>query len=154
MYIVSVVALLFVLPVVSVLVELALGRAFSADLVRMWFVFWSVGVRLLLAGLRQTIQPSYTAEKILGIKAPEAAFVVRELGFANIAIGFAGVASLFATAFRLPLALIGAIFYGLAGCNHLLHEGRKRLQNVAMISDLVIAGILQFLLSEVFEWAL
>jgi len=142
MYIISVIALLFVLPAISILIEFASGSVFSPEVAQRWFVFWAVGARLMLAGIRQVSQPNYTAEKILGIKAPEATFVVRELGFANVAIGTVAVLSFFWNEFCLPLALIGTIFYGLAGCNHLLHKNRNRLQNVAMVSDLLVSGIL------------
>jgi hypothetical protein len=60
-----------------------------------WWVFWAVGVRLLSAGIRQILQPRFTSETILGIKGAEVLMVVRELGFANAAIGTVGVASLF-----------------------------------------------------------
>jgi hypothetical protein len=60
-----------------------------------WYVFWAVGVRLSLAGLRQIVQPGYTAETILGLKGAASLFVVREMGFAK-AMGSIGIASLFA----------------------------------------------------------
>ena len=34
-------------------------------LVGRWFVFWAVGVRLSLAGLRQFLQPAFTARQII-----------------------------------------------------------------------------------------
>jgi hypothetical protein len=40
------------------------------------------------------------------------------------------------------MALVGAIFFGLAGANHVTHERRCRLQGVAMVSDLYIAVVL------------
>jgi hypothetical protein len=105
-------------------------------------VFWSVGVRLFLAGLRQIFQPRYTAETILGVKDPDAMVIVRELGIANTAIGSAGLGSIFLVGWTLPLAAIGAIFYGLAGINHMTHRSRNTLQNVAMTSDFFAAAVL------------
>jgi hypothetical protein len=61
-------------------------------------------MRLGLAGLRQIIQPRYTAETIA--------------------------------------ALMGAVYYGLAGINHCFHKGRNQLQNVALVSDLFAASVL------------
>jgi hypothetical protein len=58
------------------------------------YVFWAVGEQLSLARMRQIAQPRYSAEKILGIKGEEAQLWVRELGFANIAIGCVGLARL------------------------------------------------------------
>jgi len=144
MYIAMVFGLMLILPIASILFELFLRHygVLNALLVGQWFVFWAVGVRLLMAGLRQIVQPRYTAENILGLKDPDATLVVRELGFANTAIGSAGVCSVFSPAWILPLAIIGAIFYGLAGINHLAHGHRNRLQNVAMTSDVFAASVL------------
>lgn len=144
MYIAMVFGLMLILPVASILFELLLRHygVLNALLIGQWFVFWAVGVRLLVAGLRQIVQPRYTAESILGLKDPNATLVVRELGFANTAIGSAGVGSISSPAWILPLAIIGAIFYGLAGINHLAHGHRNRLQNVAMTSDMFAASVL------------
>ena len=68
--------------------------------------------------------------------------IVRELGFANTAIGSAGLGSLYFAGWVLPVAVIGAIFYGLAGINHLTHRSRNTLQNVAMTSDFFAAAVL------------
>jgi hypothetical protein len=42
----------------------------------------------------------------------------------------------------LPMAMVGAIFYGLAGINHLGQKQRNKLQNMAMTSDLFAALVL------------
>lgn len=144
MYIVTVIALLLVVPLCSILVQ---RYFFHSDaglglLIGRWFVFWGVGVRLVLAGARQILNPRYTAETILGLKTAEPWIVVRELGFANLALGVVGFSSLFARTWLLPSAVAGAIFYGLAGINHLFTSHRNRLQNFAMLSDLFICAIL------------
>ena len=88
-----VIALMAVFPFVSAVIQLLSGQhamlnaAAIIPVVAKWYVFWAVGVRLFLAGLRQIIQPRYTAETILGIKGEDALLVVRELGFANSALG-------------------------------------------------------------------
>ena len=115
---------------------LCLCAPFSPFLVGEWFAFWSVGVRLLLAGLRQIIQPRYTAEVILSLKSEEPFILVRELGFANLSVGLLGVGSLFFAPWRSAAVLVGGVFYGLAGFNHLLQPHRGKLENVAMLSDL------------------
>jgi hypothetical protein len=101
-----------------------------------------VGVRLFLAGLRQIVQPRYTAEQILGVKDPDARLIVRELGFANVAIGGIGVASVFFHEWQSPIALIVMIFYTLAGINHAADKHRNKLQTFAMVSDLFAAAVL------------
>jgi hypothetical protein len=92
--------------------------------------------------LRQIFQPRYTAETILGIKSADSLLVVRELGFANLAMGSAGLGSLFAPSWLSPVAMLGAIFYGLAGINHCFHQHRNKLQNLALVSDLCAAAVL------------
>ncbi len=114
----------------------------TAAIVGKWLVFWMVGVRLLLAGLRQVFQPRYTAEQILGVKDPDAALIVRELGVANIAMGSVAAASLFFRNWEFPMALVGTIFYALAGINHVNDKHRNKLQSFAMASDLFAAAAL------------
>ena len=146
MYLAIVIALMLVLPIASGLIDVFFGNngAFALGIFLKWFVFWSVGMRLLLAGLRQIFQPKYTAEVILGIKSADSLFLVRELGFANAAIGSAGLGSLLVSSWITPVALTGAIFYGLAGINHCFHKNRNALQNLALVSDL-FAGLLLFI---------
>jgi hypothetical protein len=144
MYVLIVAALMFVFPVVSILIDTVFrdhGVLFAAS-VGKWFVFWAVGIRLLMAGLRQIFQPRYTAEVILGIPGEDSLLLVQELGFATTAIGCIGAGSIFAPGWIGPTAVAGAIFYGLAGINHASHKKRNRLQNTAMVSDLFVAVVL------------
>lgn len=143
MYYSVVLLLMLALPVLSIAIEGAMGGATSitTSMVK-WFAFWSVGVRLFLAGLRQTLQPKYTAEVLLGLDGTDVLFVIRELGFANLAIGTLGLSSLVVDEWRLATALVGGVFYGLAGINHLFQPHRTRLENVAMLSDLFAAAVL------------
>jgi hypothetical protein len=147
-YVPMVVALMFALPIGASVLELLLTSHGTLNLgvFLRWFVFFPVGVRLTLAGVRQILQPRYTTETVLGIKAPEAQLVVRELGFANCGIGSIGLVSLAYAEWVYPAGLAGAVLYGLAGFNHLLHKGRGRNQSVAMVSDLLVAIILGVLL--------
>jgi hypothetical protein len=65
MYFASVLLLMFVLPVFCILVQSA-DHPFLQTLPFLtlkWFVFWAVGVRLFIAGIRQVVQPSFTAEE-------------------------------------------------------------------------------------------
>ena len=143
MYLAIVVALMFVLPIASVTYELAgASAAFSWLVVGKWFAFWSVGIRLFSAGLRQIIQPRYTAQVILGLKGEESLILVRELGFANLAMGLLGLLSLLFAGWRAAAVLVGGVFYALAGVNHMLHPHRGKLENVAMVSDLWAASVL------------
>jgi hypothetical protein len=143
MYYVIIAAFMFALPVLSVAVELVVTNAsIGAAILCKWFVFWSVGWRLLLAGVRQIAQPQYTAHMILGLKTEESLILVRELGFANVAMGLLGVLSLLVPSWRLGAALAGGVFYALAGANHVFQIHRNRLENVAMLSDIFAAVVL------------
>jgi hypothetical protein len=148
MYVPIVIALLLALPLVSIVAQIVLtdqGALYGASylvVVAKWYVFWAVGARLSLAGLRQIIQPRYTAETILGLKGDESLFFVRELGFANVSMGSVGIVSLAAPSWVMPAAMLGGIYYGLAGINHCFYKGRNKLQNVALVSDLFAAAVL------------
>ena len=143
MYLAVVTTLMLALPLGSIGLEAATGdHSLSALLVAKWFVIWSVGARLALAGLRQIVQPRYTAEVILSLKHEESYVLVRELGFANLAVGLAGLASWLSPAWIPAVALVGGVFYSLAGVNHLRQAHRNKLENIAMLSDLFVGSVL------------
>jgi hypothetical protein len=144
MYFAIVVLLMGVLPVGSIGVEFAFSHS-SADLIFLigkWFVFWPVGVRLLLAGLRQVANPEFTADTIFGIKDKAALPIVRELGFGNLSMGTLGALSLFNNRWIVAAAIAGGLYYGLAGIGHAVRAGRNANENIAMISDLLIFAAL------------
>jgi len=143
MYYIIVAVFMFALPALSAAVELLVTHASNgATILCKWFAFWAVGWRLLLAGAKQIAQPQYTARIILGLESRESLILVRELGFANAAIGLLGVLSLVVPSWQLAAALAGGIFYALAGTNHAFQIHRNRLQHVAMLSDIFAAVIL------------
>lgn len=146
MYLISILVLMLLAPAVSVL----LGRYHAAGasvtgLALDWAAFWMVGGRLFLAGIRQIVQPRYTAAKILGVEHADSLLFVRELGFANLALGTVGLGGALWTQWTVPAAVGGTIFYGLAGLNHLLAGQRTASARIAMLSDLwalVVLGVL------------
>jgi hypothetical protein len=143
MYVIIVAGLMFIFPLASIAIDASAGHApLGLMLIGKWCVFWAVGLRLLLAGVRQILQPRYTAETILGIKGDDALLLVRELGFGNLSIGVVGTLSLFFPGWVMPAALVGGIFYGLAGINHVLQKHRNTKENIAMASDLFAAVVL------------
>jgi hypothetical protein len=142
-YLLIISALMLLLPAGSCIAEALLrGAPLSIALAAKWFVFWSVGVRLLSAGAKQIWQPEYTARAILKLKSDDALLVIRELGFANVAMGSLGMASLVFSAWRPAGALVGGVFYGLAAVNHIMQAHRGRLENIAMVSDAFAAVVL------------
>jgi hypothetical protein len=149
MYLAIIILLMGVLPIASILVEFLLLHS-STDLLFLlgkWFVFWSIGVRLLLAGLRQIANPQFTAETIFDVKEKAALTIVQELGFGNLAIGLLGALTLFNRQWIAPAAIVGTLFYGLAGIKHLVKGDRNATENIAMISDLFIAVVLAIYLT-------
>jgi hypothetical protein len=143
LYYVIVACLMFAFPALSIAVDARMfAAALGPALVAKWFVFWSVGWRLFLAGVRQIAQPEYTAREILRLKSSESHLLVRELGFGNVALGVLGILSLWLPSWRPAAALAGGLFYGMAGLSHAYHQQRNRLQNVAMGSDLFATVVL------------
>jgi hypothetical protein len=142
-YIAIVVSTMLILPVASIFCDLALHpEASIIFLIGRWFVFWGVGVRLGLAGLRQFFRPSFTARDIFGMTGDEALPLVRELGAANLATAVVGLLSLAIPSFTLPIAVSAGIFYGIAGAIHLAERTRSLNENVAMLSDLFLFAVL------------
>ncbi len=141
MYLATVVLLLLILPIISTAIEvLAFGHAFSSSSMK-WFVFWPM-LRLLIAGIRQVKQPEFTARDIFHIEDKAALGIVRELGFANFAMGALGTLSLIWPQLLFGGALVGGIYYALAGIGHILHAARNSKRTIAMVSDLAIAIVL------------
>jgi hypothetical protein len=149
-YLTFIILIMFVLPSLSVIIEHYAGKEQSSliSLVGKWFIFWAVGLRLFIAGLRQTLNPSFTAESIFHITNKESFVIVRELGFANICMGAAGIISLFVPQWRMVAAFVGGLYLGIAGINHLIKKPVSLNEWTAMISDififLVMAGCITY----------
>jgi len=62
------------------LIDYSLNAPPFLALLGKWFLFWGAGVRLCIAGIRQLVQPRFTAEEIFGFTGEDAVKVVRELG--------------------------------------------------------------------------
>ena len=137
MYFASVLLLLLIFPLASIAVEaIRFGHSIKdMSLIGEWFVFWAVGIRLFVAGLRQVFQPSFTAVEIFEIHEPRAFAIVRELGFANLSIGLLGLGSLWHKEALVPAAIVGGLYYGLAGLGHVPRPHKNVREYTAMISD-------------------
>lgn len=141
MHLVTIVGLTVVLPIAFTANELISSSDTAAVLLVAgeWFVFWAVGIRLLGAGLRQVLQPSFTAETIFKIHDRGAQKLVTEIGFGNIALGLVAALSLAFPSWLIPSGLAGGLFLALAGGKHLLNADRTREENIAMLTDLFVA---------------
>jgi len=143
MYIAVVALTMLILPVLSIFIDHGLHPDPPIVLlVGRWFVFWGVGVRLALAGLRQFFQPEFTAKQIFQSSSPDVLPLVRELGVANFSASVVALLSLGMPSFVLPAAISAGIFYGVAGVRHIMGRHRSRNENVAMVSDLLMSAVL------------
>jgi len=133
---------MFVLPVACVVQDVAGGTADVMASVGKWFVYWGVGWRLVAAGAYQLFKPAFTASRIFEIDDPKAHALVREIAFGNLAIGIAALASLYVPSWTDGLALAGAVFYALAGIQHVRNRPVARPEKLAMVSDLAVAAVL------------
>ena len=142
MYYAMIILLMGVLPIASIFIEHAVTGADWIMLAGRWFVFWGSGARLLIAGVRQMLNPAFTAKDIFNITTPGVEKIVTELGFANTAMGILGLASILRADFVLPAAIVTGLYYALAGSLHLRSTHRNRTENWAMLSDFWIFAIL------------
>ena len=120
-------------------------------LIGRWWTFWAVGIRLFTAGIRQVVQPRFTAEEIFGILDTSALPIVREIGFANLSVGTLGICSIFRPSWVIPAAIVGGLYYGFAGLGHLPQKNKNAKEFTAMTSDGFAAIVLAvFALRNVF----
>jgi hypothetical protein len=155
MYIIIIILIMFAFPLGSIFIERFIINinAEVLPLIGKWFVFWLTGIRLLTAGLRQTFNPQFTAQKIFAIKSKESSVLVQELGFANISMGVLGISVIINNNWIMPSALVGCLFYGFAGIRHFLKKEKSSLENAAMISDLYAFLILLALFAvNIYSW--
>lgn len=144
--------LLLIFPLASIAAEaIRFGHSIiDLALIGKWFVFWAVGVRLFLAGVRQVLQPSFTAVEIFEIHEPKALAIVRELGFANVSMGLLGLCSLWHKEWLIPAAIVGGLYYGFAEVGHVPQPHKNAKEYTAMISDgFAFLVLLAFVLSVV-----
>jgi hypothetical protein len=143
LYLINVLATMLVLPILSIILEVAIKKTpLDVDLTGKYFIGWAIGVRLLIAGLRQSTRPQFTAEQIFNIRDSQDSLpFIRELGFANICMGLLGVISFFNREWRLPAAAAGGLYFGLAGFLHVFRKAATFNELIAKISDLFIFGI-------------
>jgi len=138
-YLISVSVLTFVLPVICTILQMEISKdPFSFHLLGKWFIFSAVGLRLFLAGIKQTTNPAFTAKEIFHIDSPDSLPIVRELGFANLCFGLIGIISLFLPQWRIVSAFGSGLYYGIAGIQHLIKKPVGANEKFAMVTDLLI----------------
>lgn len=138
-YIISVSVLTFVFPAIGFWAEhFAIDTTLSFDLFSKWFIFSAVGLRLFLAGIKQVINPEFTAKQIFQIDSPDSFPILRELGFANICFGLTAIVSLFKPEWRIVSAFASGLYYGFASMQHGLKKALGMNEKFALWTDLLI----------------
>lgn len=143
MYAYAVILIMIVMPAISILAEAMMPGA-STDIVWLtgkWVVFWSLGVRLFIAGIVQILKPTETLS-IFGTDSPAAYGLVREIGMGNIGMGALALLSLFFPAWVVPAAIPGGVYLGLAGIGHAVRQNRNAKEQMAMATDFIIVVVL------------
>ena len=138
-----IVLLMLILPAVSIGLDYNYHQTLSLFLLMgKWVVFWSIGFRLLLAGLRQTAKPEFTAKQIFNLDGNDSLVVIRELGFANICFGSLAIISIFIPFWRSAAAFCGGLYMGIAGIYHIIKKPSGLNEIIAMVSDLFVFVVL------------
>jgi hypothetical protein len=139
-YIISVSVITFVLPLLCSIAQVLLSNdtEFSFELFGKWFIFYAVGVRIFLAGIKQVTDPAFTAKKIFHIEGTDSFPILRELGFANLCFGLIGIISLYMQEWRVVSAFGSGLYYGIAGVQHMFSKTGGANERFAMFTDIVI----------------
>ena len=116
------------------------------ELVGKWFIFYAVGIRLFTAGISQASNPAFTGS-IFKMKTQESFVIIRELGFANIALGVMGVLSVLNNNWRILAAIAGGLYLGFAGLQHLFKKSGSQNELIALLYDLFAQVVIGFYLS-------
>ena len=149
-YLVSILLFMVLLPLLCVAIQWKQQDTTTAwPLIGKWFVFWPLGVRLFIAGLRQATKPAFTAREIFHLKSDDCFPIIKELGFANISMGGIAILSLFFPSWRIPAAAAGGLYFGLAGLLHLFKKRDSTNETIAMISDFYIFLLMALYLAAV-----
>jgi hypothetical protein len=140
------------LPVVAGSIQLAITGGNPLLVYGVWWAFWGVGTRLVVAGISQLVNPGRTAQGILGIESKDADQVVHELGFANLCLGAVALAVPLLPTWGVTLGVAGGLYMGLAGFRHVAKRGKARDELVATWTDLlvfvaVVLGVAGFVVS-------
>jgi hypothetical protein len=137
-YFILVIAQTIGLPIISGIIQLAVAGGDPVLVFGMWWVFWGVGTRLLVAGVAQVSGKGPTAA-ILGSSSTsvQEKQLTRELGTANIGMGIAGLLAL-VPGWALPAGVAGGVFLLIAGIMHLPKKGKNAQESLATWTDLIV----------------
>lgn len=139
-YLISVSVLTFIVPAFGSVIQAYIDpeTIFSFALLGKWFIFSAVGLRLFVAGIKQTTDPAFTAREIFHIESKDSWPIVRELGFANLCFGLIGIVSFFLPQWRIVSAFGSGLYYGIAGLQHLFKKPAGVNEQFALVTDVLI----------------
>lgn len=138
-YLLMNIGLLFILPLLSISGDHFIEKeVIDWQLIFKWFIFWTIGIRLFTAGIKQASDPAYTGTKIFKFRHKESYVVIRELGFANIALGVMGILSLINNDWRIMAAICGGLFFGLAALQHSTRKPDTQNEWIALLYDFAV----------------
>lgn len=117
------IAVCLVLPLLCAFIEISFEHKHDAaynlwDILCKWFAFWCLGIAPITVALMQMFNPSYTAN-LLSISLTDF-IIIKELGYAQFAIGLLGLFSLKWKAYRQSAAIVYGVFILLAMLNHFM----------------------------------
>lgn len=139
-YLLSILLTALVIPAGGAVAEHLINAApWSVLLFSKWFIFSAGGLRLLIAGIKQIVDPAFTAKQVFHIQGSESLPIVRELGFANVCMGSLGVLSLFAAQWRMAAAFTCGLYFLFAALGHLAKKPAGPNERLALWSDVLIA---------------
>jgi hypothetical protein len=150
-YLYSILLLMLIFPLISIAFDTYHHPEFELlPLFGKWFIFWAIGARLLLAGLRQSVKPAFTLVEIFHIQNTESQVIVRELGFANLCFGITAILSIFIPDWRAAAGFIGGLYMGIAGIHHIIKKPVSINEVIAMVSDIFIFILMAVYLCDYF----
>lgn len=136
---VSIISFFYFLPLISIVIDVFVFKeTVLSQVILKWCVFFGVGLRLFTAGMKQALNPAFTAKDIFNITDEKAFPIVRELGFANICSGFMGIVSLFVPIFRYPAAILGSLYFLLALLQHLIRKNKNSIEKFVTVTNFSI----------------
>ncbi|ANJ27811.1 hypothetical protein ATC03_14920 [Agromyces aureus] len=137
-YFVLVILQTVALPVISGIIQLTSVGGDPILVFGTWWVFWGVGTRLLVAGIAQVSGKGPTAA-ILGSSTPsvQEQQLTRELGMANLCMGFAGLLALI-PGWALPAGIAGGLYLLIAGIMHVPKKSKNARETLATWTDLIV----------------
>lgn len=131
------------LPVISICTESHIKVIFiDPGLIGKWFIFWAAGVRPFFAGIKLVYRRWTAPAGFFYREMKENFLMIRQLGFAHIAIGVTGMLSLVNSNWRQIAGLAAAFFFGLSAVQHFFIKPVNGKEMAIMITDIMVFTIM------------